>query len=240
MAGIVKRAGIIFDFDDTLVYAHELFLAAQQEFCRHMQGMGIYDEKLMSVVEKLDIDNVRSVGYMAAECFPLALGQAYEVYCAKYGRTAKTDEKGFFIRLGWQPYELRPRVMEEAHTLLTDLMTQRYGNYRLLLFTQGDIKIQQKRVAESGLANYFHAIKIVPVKNAAALISLVEEQHIEPSLSWYVGNSLRNDINPAIEAGLHAVHFDIDAWSYEHEPPCGSYHTIGGLEEFAVLLCKAG
>lgn len=231
----LKRAGIIFDFDDTLVYSHEIFLGVQQRFCERMQQLELYDEELLADVEARDIANVSEAGFMAAECFPIALGQTYEDYCVKYGRAAETKEKESLIQLGWQVYQQAPREMEGAQGLLAQLR-QCGGGYRLLLFTQGERQIQHQRIVRSGFGDCFDAVKIVRHKNTAALETLLAEQSLDPSLSWYVGNSLRADINPAIEAGLSAVHLDVQAWRYEHETPIGHYHSINKLEQFWDLL----
>jgi putative hydrolase of the HAD superfamily len=235
MAGL-KRAGIIFDFDDTLIYSHEQFLLAEEVFVTRMKELGLFDEDLLSAVRARDIANVRRAGYMAAECFPLALAQTYESYCGKYGRKLDVSEKLLLLQLGWQPYKSPPREMAGARKLLKYLRPPEGGKRPLILFTQGEQEIQQQRLNLCNMADMFDAIKVVREKNDAALRALLEEQQLEPALTWYVGNSLRADINPAIRAGLKAVHLITAGWSYEEAEPCGFYRSISHLEQFAALL----
>jgi putative hydrolase of the HAD superfamily len=235
----LKRAGIIFDFDDTLVYFHEQFLLAERAFVARMTKLGLYDEDVLPTMREHDIDNVRRAGYLAAECFPLAFVQTYESYCGKYNRPPDANEKHQLLLLGRQPYISPPREMEGARELLRYLRLFEDGKRPLILFTQGEFAIQQGRLNSCGLASMFDAIKIVPEKDDATLQVLLQEQHLEPALSWYVGNSLRADINPAIRAGLNAVHLAKGGWTYEDEEPCGFYHKISRLEQFAVLLHHA-
>ena len=232
----LKRAGIIFDFDDTLVYSNEQFLLAEESFSARMAELGLYDANLLNAARAQDIANVRQAGYMATECFPLALAQTYESYCGKYGRAADEEEKQGLQELGWQIYKKPPRAMEGALELLRRLRSPEGGERFLVLFTQGEQHIQRQRLNLCGMADMFDAIRIVREKNDASLRALLREQRLEPVLSWYVGNSLRHDINPAIRAGLQAVHLNIRGWSYEDEEPCGFYHSISRLEQFAELL----
>jgi putative hydrolase of the HAD superfamily len=253
----LKRAGIIFDFDDTLVYSHEQFLLTEQAFLARMAELGLYDDDLLSAARARDIDNVRQAGYMAAECFPMALAQTYESYCGKYGCIPDDNETRQLLLLGWQPYTSLPRDVEGARELLRRLRAPRgakqmtvgakqmtegakqmtEGAKRLLiLFTQGEQEIQQQRLSLCALDHMFDIIKIVRQKNDAALKALLQEHQLEPALTWTVGNSLRADINPAIRAGLNAVHLTTAGWSYEDEEPCGFYHSISHLRQFADLL----
>ena len=235
MAGL-KRAGFIFDFDDTLVYSHEQFVLAEEAFVARMKVLGLYDEELLSAARARDISNVHKAGYMAAECFPLALVQTYESYCSKYNRPPDEYEKRLLFLLGQQPYTNRPRIMEGARDLLKHLRIKYGGNRLMILFTQGEQEIQEQRLIHSGFVNIFDVIKIVRQKNDAELQALLQEQQLEPALTWNVGNSLRADINPAIRAGLNAVHLTTAGWSYENEEPCGVFHSIGHLWQFVDLL----
>ncbi|MCL1905625.1 MAG: HAD family hydrolase [Clostridiales bacterium] len=238
MAGL-KQGGIIFDFDDTLVYSHEQFLLAESSFAARMSELGLYDEALLPAARERDILNVRRVGYMAAECFPLALLQTYESYCGKYGRAPDANEMRLLLLLGWQPYVNPPREMEGGRELLEHLRSPEGGGRTLILFTQGEQEIQQQRLNLCNLAGMFDVVKVSREKNDAELMALLKEQNLEPAFTWYVGNSLLHDINPAIRAGLNAVHLITGGWSYEDEKPCGPYHSISNLGQFADILHKA-
>jgi putative hydrolase of the HAD superfamily len=73
------------------------------------------------------------------------------------------------------------------------------------MVTKGNITEQSGKVERSGLKNYFTAIEIVAEKNAAVYHSVVEKYGLIREATWMVGNSPNSDINPALEAGLHAV-----------------------------------
>ena len=68
------------------------------------------------------------------------------------------------------------------------------------------------------LSEYFTAIEVVAEKDAAAYRGLVEKYGLVHDITWMIGNSPKSDINPALEAGLHAVFVPHDnTWMLERD-----------------------
>ena len=70
-------------------------------------------------------------------------------------------------------------------------------------------------------------MEIVKEKDPAAYRAVIARHELKPHTSWMIGNSPKSDINPALEAGLHAVFlFHKDTWVLEHaevaQPPNGT------------------
>ena len=90
--------------------------------------------------------------------------------------------------------------------------------HRLFMVTKGNITEQLGKVERSGLKEYFTAIEVVAEKNAATYHGVVEKFGLVRDLTWMIGNSPRSDINPALEAGLHAVFVPHDnTWMLERD-----------------------
>jgi putative hydrolase of the HAD superfamily len=86
------------------------------------------------------------------------------------------------------------------------------------MVTKGNITEQLGKVERSGLKEYFTAIEVVAEKNAATYHGVVEKFGLVRDLTWMIGNSPRSDINPALEAGLHAVFVPHDnTWMLERD-----------------------
>jgi putative hydrolase of the HAD superfamily len=79
------------------------------------------------------------------------------------------------------------------------------GRHSLTLFTKGDPEEQKLKLDHSGLAIYFGHTAIVKEKDAPSYAALIRERQLDPAHTWMIGNSPKSDINPALEAGLHAV-----------------------------------
>jgi putative hydrolase of the HAD superfamily len=108
--------------------------------------------------------------------------------------------------------------------------------YKLVMVTKGDLLNQEQKLARSGLGENFHAIEIVSEKDANTYRRVVAHQGVRPEATAMIGNSMKSDVLPALEAGLWGVHIPYHiTWAHEHaEPPADSprfakLETIGEL-----------
>ncbi len=112
------------------------------------------------------------------------------------------------------------------------------GDYRLVLITKGDLFDQERKLAQSGLGDFFQAVEIVSDKKAATYDRIFARHGDGAGRAMMVGNSLKSDILPALEAGSWAAHVPHElTWVLEHaEEPAGHGRFIklmdlGGLAE---------
>ncbi|AZO78643.1 MULTISPECIES: HAD family hydrolase [unclassified Bosea (in: a-proteobacteria)] len=110
------------------------------------------------------------------------------------------------------------------------------GRYRLVLITKGDLFDQERKLAQSGLGDFFDAVEIVSDKSAATYTKLFARHGDGPGQALMVGNSLKSDIVPALAAGAWAAYVPHDlTWALEHaEEPTGHQRyrklaDLGGL-----------
>jgi putative hydrolase of the HAD superfamily len=111
------------------------------------------------------------------------------------------------------PVETLPEVRETLKTLA--------GSYRLVLITKGDLFDQERKLAASGLGELFDGVEIVADKNAATYRRAFARHGDGPEHSMMVGNSLRSDVLPAIEAGswgVYSPHELTNALEHAEEP----------------------
>ncbi|MDP9491838.1 MAG: HAD family hydrolase [Actinomycetota bacterium] len=64
---------------------------------------------------------------------------------------------------------------------------------------------------------------------------VVEEAGVGPSEIAYVGDRVDNDVEPALAAGMVAVHVRRGPWGYLHDPPAQAI-SIHSLEELPAAL----
>jgi putative hydrolase of the HAD superfamily len=105
--------------------------------------------------------------------------------------------KAIAYKIAEHPMELMPQVPE---TLLD--LAQRH---RLFMVTKGNITEQIGKLERSELKLHFTAVEVLSEKHAAAYRGIVEKYGLVHDQTWMIGNSPSSDINPALEAGLHAV-----------------------------------
>ena len=122
-----------------------------------------------------------------------------------------------------------PRVRETLEDL--------NKNHRLILITKGDLFDQERKLAQSGLGELFHAIEIVSDKGARTYQRIFDLHGNGPAHAMMVGNSLRSDIIPAIEVGSWGVFIPHDlTWEHEHAEPPLEHPRFKQIESFGELI----
>ncbi|MCA3572292.1 MAG: HAD family hydrolase [Aestuariivirga sp.] len=130
------------------------------------------------------------------------------------------------------PVETLPQARETLDALA--------GRYRILLITKGDLFDQERKLAQSGLGDYFDAVEIVSEKTSQTYERIFARHGDGAARAVMVGNSLKSDVVPAIAAGAYGVHVPHElTWALEHEAaPEGNprFHRIGTLGELPPLI----
>ncbi len=107
------------------------------------------------------------------------------------------------------PVECLPHAREALEALS--------GNYFLVLITKGDLFDQERKLAQSGLGDYFDAVEIVSDKTATTYRRIFGKHGEGPERAMMIGNSLKSDIVPAIAAGAWGVFVPHElTWVLEH------------------------
>ena len=107
------------------------------------------------------------------------------------------------------PVETLPHARETLEALA--------ASYRLVLITKGDLFDQERKLAGSGLGELFEAVEIVSDKRVTTYSHVFSRYGDGPERSMMVGNSLKSDVVPAIEAGSWGVYIPHDlTWVIEH------------------------
>jgi putative hydrolase of the HAD superfamily len=213
---------IAFDADDTLWHNEPMFQATEGRFAELLSSYHSAEwvrERLFAT----EMKNLEHFGYGIKGFILSMIETAVEL---TEGRISGTEVRQI---LTWghsmltNPVELLEGVRETVQSLA--------GRYRLMLLTKGDLFDQESKLARSGLGELFHAVEIVSVKNASTYRTLMQRHGVSPDRFVMVGNSLRSDVLPALEAGAKAVHIPyFTTWAHEHLEE----DALQG-KEFAVL-----
>jgi putative hydrolase of the HAD superfamily len=130
------------------------------------------------------------------------------------------------------PVETLPHVRETLEALA--------GHYLLVLITKGDLFDQERKLAQSGLGDFFDAVEIVSDKTATTYRRIFSKVGGGPERAMMVGNSLKSDIVPAIAAGSYGVFVPHAlTWALEHvdEPKdAPRFRKIEHLGELTALI----
>lgn len=225
------RPTLIIDADDTLWENEVYYEQCLEAFGDLMAAQGFAPDDVSRLVDAVERERVPVAGYAPQE-FARNLAIAYERLAVAHGRPAD----GGVSQAAW---EIGRRVMNhpvDPFEGVEETLQWLRPRFRLLVLTKGDRETQESKVVRSGLGHMFEAVHVVREKDAHVLQGLVERYGLEPGSTWMVGNSPRSDINPALEAGIGAVHVPHPCtWNMEQEEIV-SPERVTELSSFRELI----
>lgn len=202
---------VIFDGDDTLWFTERLYDEARASARAIVVRAGTDGNEWEQIQRQVDVENVVVLGY-SPERFPTSCVQAYEKLCERHGIDSDSRVISRIRRAAQEVFNRDPELVPRVHDVLYEL--RNYG-IQLALLTKGDIAVQRQRVTASGLEKYFHLVRIVQEKVPATIREVAAELGVSPTNTWMVGNSIRSDVLPALEAGVNVIWVDAHVWEYE-------------------------
>ena len=133
------------------------------------------------------------------------------------------------------PIELLPHVRETVETLAQ--------THRLVLITKGDLLHQERKLAQSGLGDLFDDVAIVSEKSVGTYQTVFGRHFGGVDAAMMVGNSMKSDIVPAVEAGSWGVFVPHDLeWDLEKAdaPRSERFQEIAHLGDLPPLVAEIG
>lgn len=206
-----RREAVIFDGDDTLWSTEQLYDDARSNARALVAARGLDGAEWEELERRIDVSNVAVFGYSPVR-FPTSCRQAYEEACRRYGRAAEDVVALQIESAARAVFERTPPVVPCAVNVLSEL---RRRGVRLALLTKGDRFVQERRIERSGLRGLFDVIRIVTEKSPSVFGEVVESLGAQVGNTWMVGNSIRSDVLPALEAGLRAAWIKAHVWEHE-------------------------
>ena len=223
---------IAFDADDTLWHNETLFQATAREFAA-LLATHHPPEWIQERLFATEMKNLRHFGY-GIKGFMLSMIETS--IDLTEGRVTGAQIRTI---LDWG------HAMLQAPIALLDGVGETIaalaGPHRLMLLTKGDLFDQESKLARSGLGEHFSAVEIVSEKSARTYATIMARHKVAPARFLMVGNSLRSDILPVLEAGGTAVHVPYPTtWAHEHvaaELMAGkTFTTLASLGELPAWL----
>ena len=213
---------IALDADDTLRHNERLFSETQARF-RELLTPHVGAPAIDAHLYESEKRNLKHFGYGIKGFVLSMIETAIEI--TNGAIDAKEIKR--IIQLGRDmldaPIELLPGVESTVIELAQ--------SYKLMLLTKGDLFDQETKLARSGLGEHFSAIEIVSEKDEATFAAVMRRNGVTSDKFLMVGNSLKSDILPALQAGASAVHIPHELnWELDRLPE----EMLEG-HEFAVL-----
>ena len=202
-----KLTTIGFDADDTLWHHEKYFVATKERFVALLSDFA-EPERVGQQLHDTEIANVLHYGF-GVKSFTLSM---VETAVAVSESCVPANVIADILQLGREmlvhPVDPFPGVHDTLEALK--------GTHKLLVVTRGDLFDQERKLAASGLLGYFDEIEIVSDKTRLVYGRIFTRHGNGPGRAMMIGNSMRADVVPAIEAGAFGVHIPSDyVWSMD-------------------------
>jgi putative hydrolase of the HAD superfamily len=216
-----------FDADDTLWQNEAFFRLTQDRFAAlladHAEAAHLGDRLLAA--------ERRNVGHYGFGVKGFTLSMIETAIEVTSGRVP-ASVIGELIAAGREMLEHPIELLPHARATVTDLAAR----YRVVLITKGDLLDQERKLAQSGLGDLFHGVEIVSQKTAAAYGAIFARHGTGADQGLMVGNSLKSDVIPALEAGSWGVHVPHGVtWALEEADVPADHRRFHALPDLGPL-----
>lgn len=227
----MRLTTIGFDADDTLWQNEQFYRMTEQRFAALLAGHAD-PENLSARLLEAEKRNLRLYGFGIKGFILSMIETALEVTEGRVPAKTIADIMEAGREMLVHPIETLPHVSDTLERLAAD--------YRLVLITKGDLFDQERKLAQSGLGDHFDGVEIVSDKNPETYRAIFARHGDGPERAMMVGNSLKSDVLPALDAGSWGVFVPHElTWAVEHaERPDGAarFHEIGHLGDLPPLV----
>ena len=186
-----------FDADDTLWQNEEFFRVTQAQFTDLLRDYAEPDHLAERLLQS-ERRNLGKYGFGIKGFMLSMIETAIEVTEEKVPASVIARIIAAGQDMLEHPINLLPHAEETVRALS--------GRYKLVLITKGDLLDQERKLAQSGLGELFDAIEIVSDKVPQTYIRAFMRHGDGPDRAMMIGNSMKSDVVPAIEAGGWGVH----------------------------------
>jgi putative hydrolase of the HAD superfamily len=228
---------VLVDFDDTLVDTGPRFQNARRALLLLMQEAGFTEDIAYDVLYNRVDPGMRAKYGLGPKRMEPAFVATYERLCEIHGVAVDADIVRRSAELGRGVYG-PPPAFEGALDALRRLSL----HLPTVVYTQsGDAQYQLECVRGAGIIDIVaeDRVRVCDRKDAEMFVQTLASYGVkDPARAWMVGNSIRSDINPALEAGANAILVDTpDPWEYDLvDPHSEHFHRVPTFPHAVDLL----
>lgn len=228
---------VIFDLDDCLIMTVHWYWAGWQMFKDVMVKLGFkeHEAELIDKLNEFDAAGVKKHGFKK-ERFGEAMMETYEHYCQVDGRDIDPDTMDGLFDIGMSVYAHKQIMYPGAKDVLAYLSDQ---GYLLYCVTKGDRDVQIEKIVGCEIEHFFQDVQYVPLDKKKAIESIIARHENMPlERFFFVGNSWKDDMRPAIELGINAMLIYEYTWHWDEAdfPGKDKVRELKGLLDLKEIL----
>jgi putative hydrolase of the HAD superfamily len=220
-----------FDADDTLWQNERFFRLTQERFAELLRDHAAPDH-LMARLLAAERRNLGHYGFGIKGFVLSMIETAIEVTEERVPASVIAELIAAGQEMLRHPIELLPHARDAIEAVA--------ASHRVLLITKGDLLDQERKLAQSGLGDLFDGVEIVSAKTRPVYEAIFARHGDGAGRAMMVGNSMRSDVVPMIDAGGWGVHVPHGlVWEIEMaEAPSQAprYHEVTDLAALPDLV----
>ena len=225
---------IVFDADDTLWHNETLFKVAENKLADLLADYHPSDFVIETHLET-EGRNIKTYGY-GVKGFTLSMIET--AIDLTEGKIPPEDIRKI-IGFGKEMLDADVVLLEGV----CETIEKRSKSYPLMIITKGDLLDQQRKVARSGLGDFFKHIEVVSNKTSKTYEKVLAKHDIVPQHFLMVGNSLKSDVLPVVEIGGQAVYIpNSTTWAHEavsqEDADRKEYYEIENIGQLVKIIEK--
>lgn len=230
---------VLVDFDDTLVDTGPRFQNARRSLITLMEQAGFDADVAIDMLYNRVDPGMRAKHGLGPRRMEPSFVATYRQLCEMHGVAVDEDVAERAGQLGRACYGAPPTfdgALDALRRLSSELPT--------IVYTQsGDIEYQLECVRGAGIVDIVREdrVHVCGHKDADAFRHTIETYGVQDAAAaWMIGNSIRSDINPALEAGANAILVEtVDPWEYDLvEPVADTFHRARTFPHAVDLLLR--
>ncbi|MFH0898591.1 MAG: HAD hydrolase-like protein [bacterium] len=204
---------LFFDCDDTLWEEQAILQRAEKEIEKSIDNHLGIESNFQKRFIQTEIENIGSVGFGFSSYF-FSLSEAFfsvyagdlilkKIFLQKIGKLIKTVN------------EFKPPLIDGVKEVLTELLRR---GYSLHIITRGASPEQKEKLKNCQIKDMFTTINVVDSKTSQIYRGLLERYSLHPLNACMIGNSVKSDILPSLDAGMGSILIPSDVtWGYDNE-----------------------
>ena len=217
-----------FDADDTLWHNERFFRLTQDRFFALLADHADADH-LSDRLLQAERRNIGRYGY-GIKGFTLSMIEtAIDVTDSRVPATVIAELLAAGRDMHDHPIDLLPHARDAVETAAR--------THKIVLITKGDLLHQERKLAQSGLGDLFDGVEIVSDKTAPVYTRIFDDRAEGAARAMMVGNSMKSDVLPVIEAGGWGVYVPHgQTWALEHADPPEGHGRFREIPDLGALM----
>lgn len=225
---------LLWDMDGTINRCAEYYKKCVEDFVAFKHNRTAIEKEIIhEIVNKIDLASTKLPMAFSRTRFPKSFEAASLVVDILADKEPNLDEARMGFDIGDLVFSAEYKLFDGAFETLKQYAD---SGWQMVLVTKGDPGVQADKIKKNGIRDFFHGIHIVFEKNESIYAEILGSQEIDPTSSWMIGDSLKDDIAPTKALGLKTVHVNGGHfWEYDHDQAVPD-HTVTSIKDITDII----